>query len=704
MDSRRPSLTASYSFSGPSVAESSSRSLKRRLTTSGTEPAYFHPASTFRPKPYQFDAPDPSTLSAAPAEPPNLPPGIASTSRNPTTRHTSSRNHHLSYNPSLTMDPSPTDPGAVFIRPPFTSFPDAHKYKDGLTYNLMAANPEWFLDPKDFISYIHSDPAAICYPSQLEPPRGWCPTKKKDVKDKWPGGEEQPKLRCTFCRRTYAGVNAKSMWRRHVYEKHKIAMSNRRDTAERKGRGSNKENKDREASQPSSANNSGTANMEEGPSMDRIDAADCNVAIQPSGQYPRLLQDEVLEPDGNVDLFRSVTVNTPPLTPGFSPSKSASRRRLNFTYIAESPYDPLVTPSFRHSPARLPSDQPWRFPSPSHPLHSARDLSLCMLARGEASPTVSGLDVSPVVIVPASERGKRSIFSSPFALSDGADKGPFSEFDDKLRFTTGSTPRRLFYDGPLPAPMSDRSKFKEYRIAESPLRRTMSSRKDVSMGSAMTASSSCRDMSLSPVPKSASGTGLLAPIQLQGEDPFADSLYESWVDLTGSGGEGSAGESGGEGSAGESGGEGSAGESGGELSPPPSPEEENMTLMSTQPGSARSRQVSSYSSGSGSSSSAKGKATALAGLGMGLMDAVLSSRSRSSSGKHKRKSHRNEDHDIATMSRPEREETAPVSPIQWGRKAGRDLLADWLRDDDSDSEIREAHQSKKRRKTLSGRT
>ncbi|KAF9240871.1 hypothetical protein BU15DRAFT_45483 [Melanogaster broomeanus] len=142
------------------------------------------------------------------------------------------------------MDPSPSDPNVVFIHPPFIDFPDAHLYPEGLSYTLMAANPEWFLVSSDFLSSVSTNPDAIPYPPQLEPPRGWCPAKKKDLKalgpDGWPEGEE-PRLRCTFCRRTYAGVNAKSMWRRHVYEKHKIAMSNRRDGNERNrgGRGSN---------------------------------------------------------------------------------------------------------------------------------------------------------------------------------------------------------------------------------------------------------------------------------------------------------------------------------------------------------------------------------------------------------------------------------------------------------------------------------
>ncbi|KZV75521.1 hypothetical protein PENSPDRAFT_571360 [Peniophora sp. CONT] len=134
------------------------------------------------------------------------------------------------------MDPTLQDPGVVFIHPPFQDFPDAHRHPGGLTYALMASNPEWFLDADDFISSVQSNPNAITYPAQLEPPRGWCPAKKKDLKERgmetWPEGEE-PRLRCTFCRRTYAGVNAKSMWRRHVFEKHKIAMANRRDTVDR---------------------------------------------------------------------------------------------------------------------------------------------------------------------------------------------------------------------------------------------------------------------------------------------------------------------------------------------------------------------------------------------------------------------------------------------------------------------------------------
>ena len=103
----------------------------------------------------------------------------------------------------------------------------------------MQENPEWFLDPSDYLTVSDDEEdhrqKRIPYPVILEPPRGWCPISKKESKSKDFDRLkiEEPRLRCTFCRRQYAGVNAKSMWRRHVYEKHKIAMSNRRDPMER---------------------------------------------------------------------------------------------------------------------------------------------------------------------------------------------------------------------------------------------------------------------------------------------------------------------------------------------------------------------------------------------------------------------------------------------------------------------------------------
>ena len=74
----------------------------------------------------------------------------------------------------------------------------------------------------------------------------------------------------------------------------------------------------------------------------------------------------------------------------------------------DTPYDPLQTPSFRHSPPRLPSDQPWLYPSPSHPLHlPTRELSLSMLVPNDPSPIIRGINLegSPLT-VPSSPLSK----------------------------------------------------------------------------------------------------------------------------------------------------------------------------------------------------------------------------------------------------------------------------------------------------------
>ena len=214
----RPPLATLPSF--PEVLSTSAnfRPPKRRLAST-SELTFFTPAAeSFQPLPYS-----PHDLIVPKSQ--------------PQTRSSSLVTLAI---PTPAMDPTPSDPHALFIHPPFDDFPNAHLYPEGLTYSLMAMNPEWFLVADDFTN-LNPSSAGIPYPPQLEPPRGWCPAKKKDLKgrgvDGWREGEE-PRLRCTFCRRTYAGVNAKSMWRRHVFEKHKVAMSNRRDSNDRtRGRG-----------------------------------------------------------------------------------------------------------------------------------------------------------------------------------------------------------------------------------------------------------------------------------------------------------------------------------------------------------------------------------------------------------------------------------------------------------------------------------
>ena len=77
----------------------------------------------------------------------------------------------------------------------------------------------------------------------------------------------------------------------------------------------------------------------------------------------------------------------------------------------DTPYDPLQTPSFRHSPPRLPSDQPWLYPSPSHPLHlRTRELSLSMLVPNDPSPVTKGVNSEGSHSSPLSKAGPSTEF------------------------------------------------------------------------------------------------------------------------------------------------------------------------------------------------------------------------------------------------------------------------------------------------------
>ncbi|KAJ7103423.1 hypothetical protein B0H15DRAFT_874921 [Mycena belliarum] len=366
--------SASFSASTSTTTASPARPLKRRLL-SAPDLNFFVPAEdSFKPRPYTPKAPP--AREAHPERVPVRP--LAS--------------HALS---TLGLDPLPTDPDVFFLRYPFTSFPDQHLYPEGVSYTTLAENLNWFLDPEDYLYENCTNPDAVPYPAALEPPRGWCPARKKDLKEKgpegWPEGE-QPRLRCTFCRRTYAGVNAKSMWRRHVFEKHKIAMANRRNDMERpRGRNSisNKENKR---------------------------AAGKTNAIKKEGHEIVLNADAAASP-------AALTGDAPHPCPPSSPTS-------NRVIPPASPYDPLLTPSFRHSPPRLPSDQPWRFPSPSHPLHKSREFSLTMLGRD------SPIHATPLV------RSSRARASTPPASSPCASSLGFETPDSLAKIRP--FPRSLF--------------------------------------------------------------------------------------------------------------------------------------------------------------------------------------------------------------------------------------------------------------------
>ncbi|KAJ6615534.1 hypothetical protein B0H10DRAFT_65064 [Mycena sp. CBHHK59/15] len=109
--------------------------------------------------------------------------------------------------------PQSTSPpfDGMFIHPPFNNLPEGVILTEGMSYSVMHQHPNWFLDIKDYITLDANPEGAVRYPRDLEPPR---PRRQKDLL-----------LRCTFCPRTYAGVNAKSMWTRHVREKHRVVLS-----------------------------------------------------------------------------------------------------------------------------------------------------------------------------------------------------------------------------------------------------------------------------------------------------------------------------------------------------------------------------------------------------------------------------------------------------------------------------------------------
>lgn len=523
-------------FSQASCA-TSLRNLKRRLSSS-VDPAFFSSASSFNPKPYVPNVASSHTFNAPKSFP-------------PTRGHSSA---HLAQSIQV-MDPSPSDPNAVFIHPPFVDFPNSHLYPEGLSYSLMAANPEWFLDQNDFISSISMNPGAIPYPPQLEPPRGWCPAKKKDLKalgpDGWPDGEE-PRLRCTFCRRTYAGVNAKSMWRRHVYEKHKIAMSNRRDNHDRtRGRRaahkdhrqgtSDKENlsddprrdvkplelcptKSR-ARSPLTPSKTFSSNFTGDPTAEPETASIPSTPLIEQAKIPRSDHHHEGEQVPSNEVLR-----TGPVEQGESHSQPKpegtflSPKTTNFL-VPFSPYDPTLTPSFRHSPPRLPSDQPWRFPSPSHPLHSkAREMCLSMLVRGGASPVVKG---DPTACSSSPSMGPPSIINTPCSLVERRALGDMAPV-----FIGGNSPvifrpspRQLFADGQSPISSFNHLDYRK-RLNDSPLGGGLRRRSNLRKKSTMASTLDVQNGWLSDASLSSAGSMTVgSPARLTHDDPFGN-LYK----------------------------------------------------------------------------------------------------------------------------------------------------------------------------------
>lgn len=165
--------------------------------------------------------------------------------------------------------------------------------------------------------------------------------------------------------------------------------------------------------------------------------------------------------------------NTPPLTPHAeessdppnvvgSDSFTIASPVISRPLIPESPYNPLQTPSFRHSPPRLPSDQPWRFPSPSHPLHSnTRNMFLTMLTQPSDTPVVKclpTLGASPML----------AIQSSP--MSNIIQMEPSSvESQARPNWLFGKLTNRSRALDQIPSPLSMGKSRSLQRIASSPL-------------------------------------------------------------------------------------------------------------------------------------------------------------------------------------------------------------------------------------------
>ncbi|KAF8173805.1 hypothetical protein K438DRAFT_130179 [Mycena galopus ATCC 62051] len=180
--SRAPSASPSTGSESPSRASGSRDSVSASASANA---AFYRADTTFNPSPYQ-----------------------------PPSRHPLYRPAALAVVPAVFDTPQATAPpfDGMFIHPPFNNLPEGVVLSaEGMNYAVMHQHPTWFLDIKDYITLDASPDNAIRYPRDLEPPR---PRRQKDLL-----------LRCTFCPRTYAGVNAKSMWTRHVREKHRVVLS-----------------------------------------------------------------------------------------------------------------------------------------------------------------------------------------------------------------------------------------------------------------------------------------------------------------------------------------------------------------------------------------------------------------------------------------------------------------------------------------------
>lgn len=259
-----------------------------------------------------------------------------------------------------------------------------------------------------------------------------------------------------------------------------------------------------------------------------------SASISPEDDSPVLVGDD--RSARNHPLARShIPPLSPPLTPqalssSDNPPMESGSSMLStspapmFPAVPPSPYDPLLTPSFRHSPPRLPSDQPWRFPSPSHPLHSrSRELSLSMLIRNMESPNLKG---SPL-IGESPRMAQASPIPSPHRFNSTHSKRSILDLDtpESMGKLPRPSPRALFARGRISMPTGYHSPHKQsrYRIEESPLHRTSRTMSKTHKHS----SSGLTDDWLSGVSLTTSTSSLDTSELLANTDPFV-TMYPPW--------------------------------------------------------------------------------------------------------------------------------------------------------------------------------
>lgn len=206
--------------------------------------------------------------------------------------------------------------------------------------------------------------------------------------------------------------------------------------------------------------------------------------------------------------------------------------------------DSSPTPSFRHSPPHLPSEQPWRYPSPSHPHHSQRDVTLVMLA--------------PSPLVKSVRSSGRSPQSSPFSTPN-VGRSSDLKTPSTLGFSLKSASRPWLFRHPFDSPLDKHSKGKGRLMSSpfssslrgTPAKRGLSAFSDDWLGDSMlhpdffgacspwnrmTSDSSPRKVVRSmgdvspvlrtgPLPSDVGlGTGLLAPFCLPKETPTLEEI------------------------------------------------------------------------------------------------------------------------------------------------------------------------------------